>query len=179
MSVSISRVPPGLMAALLMGAIASELKSNASAGDKPRREGSEDDGEIDIKSVRAMAIPADLLDVMPDFIKEFLKGAPPCDDPACTFCHPESAGTAAAEPAKPEGSAAANSAPLWTSTAQEAVQMRDGDGPKTRRIKELLAQAISELEMSDQPLQSDHSDAQQAITHLKAASMWAERASIS
>jgi len=143
-------MPRGLIAAIVLSALA-----NASV--RPTREGNEDDGEIDIFKVL---------------------GIQKCDDPTCEACHPKTAdaATVGAPGATVQSS---DLPPLYSASARREVNLQSSDTGRVRRVKELAAQLITEVEgETDQTAYGGRRAANQrvAIQHISTAALWAERA---
>lgn len=162
MSASSARkgIPSGLAAALVLSILSSAVRG----GDRPKREGTEDDGEIDVKV--ASFGPGE----PPAFFKELLGRFEPCDDPLCPACHPETAGTAAQQSASP----VAVAPPSLSPSAQALVGLTPADTGAVRRVKVLAAQLATEVEAAAGAEQD--ASARMTLSHIATASLWASRA---
>ncbi len=143
-------IPSGLAAALML----SILASRAASTERPKREGSEDDGEIDVSASRSAAL-------FDELFGKFEK----CDDPTCTTCHPETAGSAAEQTASPES---------LSKSAVRLVNLTTADTGAVRRVKVLAAQLATEVEAAA-GFGPDLS-ARMTLSHIATASLWASRA---
>lgn len=156
-------IPSALAAALAL----SILVSRANGKERPKREGNEDDGEIDVKVAGFGPFgPGET----PAFLEELFGKFAPCDDPSCTTCHPETAGTAAQQAASPVAAMPAS----VSSSAERLVNLTEADTGAVRRVKVLAAQLATEVEAAAGAEQD--ASARMTLSHIATASLWASRA---
>ncbi len=151
-------IPSALAAALAL----SILVSRANGKERPKREGNEDDGEIDVKVAGFGPFgPGET----PAFLEELFGKFAPCDDPSCTTCHPETAGTATPKAAMPAS---------VSSSAERLVNLTEADTGAVRRVKVLAAQLATEVEAAAGA--GLDASARMTLSHIATASLWASRA---
>lgn len=168
MSASTTRkgIPSGLLAALLLSAIAPPPLQRAAPSDRPKREGSEDDGDIDIERDIDAALTAMFDGKSP---RAFF-GFDLCSDPTCEACHvqPAPTATAASTAEKPP------LRPVFSPRALRAVDLKDTDSGRVLKVKQLLAEAV---DLIDAPTNGDEARINNvAISHVSTAALWVERA---
>lgn len=116
MSAPGSFVPSAAFKAALFAVIARSIAAQTANGNPVKREGSEDDGEIDIR-LQAVSGPSPLARLL---------AAGFCDDPACEACTAARSAEAAAEARKgspkPDASKALIEAAAALSAASEAIE---------------------------------------------------------